>query len=417
MTTPPTAETGTGPDTLVLHVSGSQYGGIMPTYTVSVDGTPIGGVFTALSTHGQGSDSVVLHGTWGANAQVSVDYTNDDFSRAADWSSPVAAMAVPGNDRNLYVDGIEYNGAAVAGGARAIYDDRYDVTPVATHLGTDLASARQQEAATLTTNQASAGDVAALDAQLADYYAANGITPEDIAQHNAVQANPDAAIQAGQSGNFTFNGISLHLEKWEDFTSGNAGAFTNLWGQSGVNETEGLVSRAGGPGAFSGAMMPAAGASSGLGEGFYILSGTLQTEEAAKNGPYFCLWPSTDRWPGPEQDLVEILPNGQAYGTQHWKGADGSNQYHSTVYEGVDPKAPHFYWIDWVSASDSSPGRLTYGVDDKAWYTTTENVPRDYAHGGENLSPGLGNKFEGFSNAGSLTGFVYATHTDHSPVG
>src|SRR3954454_21717350 len=102
--TTPTAETGSGPDELVLRVSGTQFGNVWPTFTVAVDGQPIGGVFTANALHGQASDTIVLHGTWGADAQVSVDYTNDGYDHSLNWADPATAMATSGADRNLYID-------------------------------------------------------------------------------------------------------------------------------------------------------------------------------------------------------------------------------------------------------------------------------------------------------------------------
>jgi beta-glucanase (GH16 family) len=101
-------------------------------------------------------------------------------------------------------------------------------------------------------------------------------------------------------------------------------------------------------------------------------------------GPYALLWPATDGWPGPELDMVELLKGGQAYSTLHWKGGDGSNQYTSHMLDGVDVTQVHTYSMMW------EPGRLTGYVDGKEMWTTTEHVPADYAHGGENSAPGIG---------------------------
>ena len=101
-------------------------------------------------------------------------------------------------------------------------------------------------------------------------------------------------------------------------------------------------------------------------------------------GGYALLWPGTDVWPGPELDLLEILPGGAAYSTIHYKGADGSNQFDSYFMDGVDVKQTHTYSFDWQA------GRLTMYVDGTQKWTTTDHVPADAAHGGENETPGIG---------------------------
>jgi hypothetical protein len=100
---------GTGPDTLVLKISQDAYQGSAE-YTVSVDGAPVGGIFTASAAHASGqSDTLTLRGDWGAGAHtVAVSFLNDLWQGSAD------------TDRNLHVDGIAHNGAALGNGAAAL---------------------------------------------------------------------------------------------------------------------------------------------------------------------------------------------------------------------------------------------------------------------------------------------------------
>jgi hypothetical protein len=100
---------GNGPDSLVLRISQDAYRGSAQ-YTVRVDGAPIGGTLTADALHSSGqSDMVTVLGNWAAgNHTVQVDFLNDA------WDGTAAT------DRNLYVDGATYNGAAVGGAARTL---------------------------------------------------------------------------------------------------------------------------------------------------------------------------------------------------------------------------------------------------------------------------------------------------------
>ncbi len=100
-----TLSAGSGPDALVLKLSQDAYRGDAQ-YTASVDGQQVGGVFTASSRHGSGgSDTLTLRGDWGPGAhQVSITFLNDAWD------------GTPDTDRNLHVDGIAYNGAAIGDG-------------------------------------------------------------------------------------------------------------------------------------------------------------------------------------------------------------------------------------------------------------------------------------------------------------
>jgi len=80
-------------------------------YSVSVDGRQVGEVHTASAAHGSGlSDVLTVQGDWGPGEhQLAVSFLNDAYA------------GTPDTDRNLYVDGITYDGEAVAGGTVAMW--------------------------------------------------------------------------------------------------------------------------------------------------------------------------------------------------------------------------------------------------------------------------------------------------------
>ena len=99
--TPPPAPvtTGSGADTLVLSMSEDAYQGDAQ-FTVSVDGKQLGGTFTTTASHASGfSQDFTFQGDWATGTHVvAVNFLND-----ANGGSPSA-------DRNLYVNGISYDG-------------------------------------------------------------------------------------------------------------------------------------------------------------------------------------------------------------------------------------------------------------------------------------------------------------------
>ena len=100
---------GSGLDKLVLAISEDAYGGNAQ-YTVSVDGRQVGGTLTADASHAAGAaDTVTIYGDWGAGAHtVGVDFLNDAYGGTSS------------TDRNLYVGGATYDGAAVANSAETL---------------------------------------------------------------------------------------------------------------------------------------------------------------------------------------------------------------------------------------------------------------------------------------------------------
>jgi lysophospholipase L1-like esterase len=100
VSTMPSAQTiGSGPDSFVLNLSEDAYLGNAQ-FTVSVDGTQIGGVQTATALHSLGQEqALTVSGSFGTAAHtVTVDFLNDAYAGSAD------------TDRNLYVDTISTSG-------------------------------------------------------------------------------------------------------------------------------------------------------------------------------------------------------------------------------------------------------------------------------------------------------------------
>ena len=190
---------------------------------------------------------------------------------------------------------------------------------------------------------------------------------------------------------------------YESFDNG-LGAFSRAWGPGVDTSVPGqLTIHTDANNADSGAMMPPTGASAGFGYGLYTETLKMQ----GKVGIFgMAGWPASDVWPGPELDMVEIDYNGVPYGTVHWKGADGSDQSRSISYNGVDPTQVHTYSMDWQA------DHISFFVDGKLMGTVTENVPADYANGGENSMMGVG--AQTWWNGGALGGNNWITIYDAS---
>ena len=105
-TATPTVLLGTGPDTLVLNVSEDAYQGDAQ-FTISVDGTQVGGTQTALALNGAGvSQAFDIKGTFGAGPHVaSVNFLNG------------LSAGIPSTARDLYVSSASVDGQAISGAA------------------------------------------------------------------------------------------------------------------------------------------------------------------------------------------------------------------------------------------------------------------------------------------------------------
>ncbi len=99
----PSVTVGTGPDSLVLQVSEDAYNGDAQ-FTVSIDGTQVGGTQTATASQAAGADQAfTVEGSFGVNQHtVGVNFLNDAYGGTSQ------------TDRNLYVDAASYDGTTVS---------------------------------------------------------------------------------------------------------------------------------------------------------------------------------------------------------------------------------------------------------------------------------------------------------------
>lgn len=169
---------------------------------------------------------------------------------------------------------------------------------------------------------------------------------------------------------------------FESFDNG-IGALNHTWGRGIDTSVRGQVTVSG----DSGIMERPWGAAAGHGYGTYSITLSMRGDAP---GPAALLWPGDDKWPGPEYDIAEII-NGRAYGTMHFRGADGSDVYGSVFYNGLDESKVHTYTLDW------QPGSITFSVDGKVYGGFTDNVGRDFDHGGINEVFGIMNRGSGTS--------------------
>ncbi|MBV9749270.1 MAG: hypothetical protein JO157_10685, partial [Acetobacteraceae bacterium] len=101
-----------GQDTLALYVSEDAWQGNAQ-FTIQVDGKTIGGPQTAFASHAAGqSQAYVVQGDFGAGPhQVGVTFLNDAWGGS------------PSTDRNLYLDGVDFDGNSFLNGTIAQYWD------------------------------------------------------------------------------------------------------------------------------------------------------------------------------------------------------------------------------------------------------------------------------------------------------
>lgn len=102
---------GSGSDSIVLNMSEDQAEGQDAQFTVNVDGQQIGGVQTVTASHGAGQEEqfTFLGNFAPGQHDVTVSYLNN--------------LILPGDsgDRNLYVDGVTYDGQTVSDTTTGIY--------------------------------------------------------------------------------------------------------------------------------------------------------------------------------------------------------------------------------------------------------------------------------------------------------
>jgi hypothetical protein len=136
-TNPAGVTTGKGSDSLVLAISEDAYQGDAE-FTVSVDGTQLGGTFTSTASHAAGQEqSFTFKGDWAPGSHsVTVNFLNDAYSGTAT------------TDRNLYVDKITCDGASVgqslqlfSGGPQSFTVNDTTAIPVPSPDGTEITAA------------------------------------------------------------------------------------------------------------------------------------------------------------------------------------------------------------------------------------------------------------------------------------
>jgi lysophospholipase L1-like esterase len=132
---PPTPVTTTTPssDTLVLYVADTAASGVNAEFTVSVDGTQVGGVQTATAAEAAGGgQAITLTGNFGAAGahDVTVTYLNGFTGAAADAG------------RMLFINAVSLDGLAISPDSRMLFDSsnsytlQKPATPVASNAGT-----------------------------------------------------------------------------------------------------------------------------------------------------------------------------------------------------------------------------------------------------------------------------------------
>jgi hypothetical protein len=154
----------------------------------------------------------------------------------------------------------------------------------------------------------------------------------------------------------------------ESFDNG-IGALNHTWGNGIDTSVRGQVTVRG----DSGIMENPWGAAAGHGYGTYSITASMSGHA---EGPAALLWPGNDKWPGPEYDIAEFI-GGRPYGTMHFN-SNGNDVYGSVYYNGVDESTVHTYTLDW------QPGHITFSVDGRSYGGFSDNVGRDFDHGGIN---------------------------------
>ena len=83
------------------------------------------------------------------------------------------------------------------------------------------------------------------------------------------------------------------------------------------------------------------------------------------------------------------------------------------MLDGIKFTDKHTYAMDWQA------GRLTGYVDGLQKWTTTEHVPVDFAHGGQNETPGVGEQpawAAAYQHGDNLVTLYEATYSTHSAI-
>lgn len=172
--------------------------------------------------------------------------------------------------------------------------------------------------------------------------------------------------------------LALH----ETFDRG-LGAFGQKWGNVDTSKAgQVTITSDAGKWQNSGIITPHNSKDDGFGFGKYEFTLSVNRDDV---GGYANLWPASDVWPGPEINVFEVFGNGQEYATVHWRNASGGDSYNSfQPPKNIDATKPHTYSVEWTDKY------LAFAIDGVEYARTTDHVPDDYAHGGENLAPSFG---------------------------
>jgi len=322
---PVSLQAGSGPDALVLRISQDAYQGSAQ-YTVRVDGVQVGGTFTAAALHGSGqSDTLTLNGDWSPGAhRVEMDFLNDA------WGGTAAA------DRNFYVDGAAYDGAAVSG------------------AGLSLLSAGPQSFGFTDTGGTTAPP-------------------------------PPSGGGGGGGAPFPTNVTPTYAE---EFNTGWGGWYHTWQSEEGVQQTGRGTLLIGGSSQVGSGIMPEppGNPAAGFGDGLYQIRARMEGPGLGSgSGPALVIWPADDRWPGPEIDIGEIGGGGDVYMATHWNNG-GRDAYNIYSAPGVDWRQWHEY------AALLETNRITYYVDGRQIGVETQHPAPEYGKGGVNHLPSLMNR-------------------------
>lgn len=215
--------------------------------------------------------------------------------------------------------------------------------------------------------------------------------PFDVRSHFLPSAMPTLAAPTLAAATIAAPAGTLDMSQFtpvwtEGFDTG-LGGLSRSWGHVTVHNSEVTLTSYASENyqVNSGVMQPPTGAAANQGFGLYSITAATDANEGP--GPFAALWPSSDVWPGPELDIFEKQgpdSNTNGYSTIHWKDSGGGDAYETFLLGNVDLSQRHTYAMDWEA------DHITLYVDGGEIYTTTQHVPQDYAHGGENSAIGFG---------------------------
>ena len=180
----------------------------------------------------------------------------------------------------------------------------------------------------------------------------------------------DAACHTHWRDDFT--GATLDRGHWQTIFHGPSSNGAFMWSDDNVRiEAGGLV--------ISMQHSPDGWTAGGISQGgpgtrFGLYQIRARAEAGHGVGPVVLLWPASNRWPGPELDLMES-PDGdrsRVWTSQHWRNTNGGNAWVSTAVH-IDATQWHVYAVDW------RPGSLRFLIDGAVVQQTTDNVPDDPA--------------------------------------